>query len=188
MASVKLELNEKNGHLPTAERHRLFRISHLPHRDRGVVQKLRRDSIQRMRSKVKYWAKAYPAREISKKRIIDCFRAWTPTAAHGDTYALRLKYAKKVSEIIGRKSAPGGKSIPPRKSRTKEENDSCSLQHRNRWRQSYLPPFLFNEKEEKQMASTALSAKAVGSIVKLNVNGSPPRLYRGPSGQARIYV
>ena len=34
MASVKLELNEKNGHLPTAERHRLFRISHLPHRDR----------------------------------------------------------------------------------------------------------------------------------------------------------
>ena len=38
------------------------------------------------------------------------------------------------------------------------------------------------------MASTALSAKAVGSIVKLNVNGSPRDFIVGPSGQARIYV
>lgn len=106
MASVKLELNEKTGIFPLRNGIDFLGFHTYLTETGGVVQKLRRDSIQRMRSKVKYWAKAYPAGEISKKRIIDCFRAWDAHAAHGDTYALRLKYAKKVSEIIGEEIRP----------------------------------------------------------------------------------
>ena len=106
MASVKLELNEKTGIFPLRNGIDFLGFHTYLTETGGVVQKLRRDSIQRMRSKVKYWAKAYPAGEISKKRIIDCFRAWDAHAAHGDTYALRLKCAKKVSEIIGEEIRP----------------------------------------------------------------------------------
>lgn len=106
MASVKLELNEKTGIFPLRNGIDFLGFHSYLTETGGVVQKLRRDSIQRMRSKVKYWAKAYKAGEISKKQIIDCFRAWDAHAAHGDTYALRLKYAKKVSEIIGEEIRP----------------------------------------------------------------------------------
>ena len=79
MASVKLELNEKTGIFPLRNGIDFLGFHTYLTETGGVVQKLRRDSIQRMRSKVKYWAKAYPAGEISKKRIIDCSGRGTPT-------------------------------------------------------------------------------------------------------------
>lgn len=44
---------------------------------------------------------AYPAGEVTREAIITSFVAWDAFASYGDTYALRLKYAKQVSEIIG---------------------------------------------------------------------------------------
>lgn len=106
MATVKLELNQKTGIFPLRNGIDFLGFHTYLTETGGVIQKLRRDSIQRMRSKVKYWAKAYPAGEVSKKQIIDSFGAWDTHAAHGDTYSLRLKYAKKVSEILGEEIRP----------------------------------------------------------------------------------
>lgn len=44
---------------------------------------------------------AYPAGEVTREAIITSFVAWDAFTSYGDTYALRLKYAKKVSVIIG---------------------------------------------------------------------------------------
>ena len=106
MASVKLELNQKTGIFPLRNGIDFLGFHTYLTETGGVVQKLRRDSIQRMRSKTKYWAKAYPAGEVTRKQIIDSFKAWDTHAAHGDTYSLRLKYAKKVSEILGEEIRP----------------------------------------------------------------------------------
>lgn len=65
------------------------------------VQKLRRSEIQRIQTRVKCWEKAYPAGEVTREAVITSFVAWDAFASYGDTYALRLKYAKKVSVIIG---------------------------------------------------------------------------------------
>lgn len=106
MASVKLELNQKTGIFQLRNGIDFLGFHTYLTETGGVVQKLRRDSIQRMRSKTKYWAKAYPAGEVTRKQIIDSFKAWDTHAAHGDTYSLRLKYAKKVSEILGEEIRP----------------------------------------------------------------------------------
>ena len=62
--------------------------------------------MQRIRARVKEWRKAYPKGEITKEKIIERFTAWDAWAAHGDTYSLRLKYAKQVSEIVGEEIKP----------------------------------------------------------------------------------
>lgn len=67
------------------------------------MQKLRRDSIDRIKGKIRYWREAYPKGEITKEEIIKSFGAWDVHAAHGDTYSLRQKYAAQVEEIIGEK-------------------------------------------------------------------------------------
>ncbi len=69
----------------------------------AVVQKLRRDSINRMKGRIRYWSKAYPAGEVSKDEIRDSWTAWD---AHGDTYSLRTKYAEQVGAIIGETLKP----------------------------------------------------------------------------------
>lgn len=65
-----------------------------------VVMKLRRSSIQRMNSRLRYWSKAYPKGEVSKEDIIISFKAWNAHAAHGNTYILRDRYRKRVENII----------------------------------------------------------------------------------------
>ena len=106
MARAKQELNEKTAIFPL--RNGIDFIGfHTYLTDTGkVVQKLRRDGIKRIRARVKEWRAAYPKGEISKEKIIERFEAWDAWAAHGDTYKLREKYAKKVSEIIGEEVKP----------------------------------------------------------------------------------
>lgn len=72
----------------------------------GVVQKLRRDSINRMKGRIRYWRTAYPSGKVSKDEIKDSWTAWDAHAAHGDTYALREKYAGQVGAIIGETLKP----------------------------------------------------------------------------------
>ena len=72
----------------------------------GVVQKLRRDSIQRMKGRIRTWREEYPAGKITKEKIIEQWTSWDAHAAHGDTHALREKIAGQVGDIIGEKLTP----------------------------------------------------------------------------------
>ena len=83
-----------------------------------MVQKLRRDSIKRIRSKIRHWREDYAAGTITKEKIIEKFVAWDAHAAHGDTYSLRAKYAKQVSEIVGETIRPRRKINGPDAVRT----------------------------------------------------------------------
>ena len=67
----------------------------------GGFELPRRYGIERIQARIRYWRAAYPAGEITKEKIIDQFQGWDAHAAHGDTHALRQKYAEQVGEIIG---------------------------------------------------------------------------------------
>ena len=101
IADLGLELNQKTGIFPLRNGIDLLGFHSYLTESGGVVQKLRKDGIERIQSRIRYWRKAYPAGEITKEKIIDQFQGWDAHAAHGDTYALRQKYAGQVGEIIG---------------------------------------------------------------------------------------
>ncbi len=103
MNELGLELNQKTSIFPLRNGIDFLGFHSYLTENGAVIQKLRRDSIQRIRAKVKYWKKAYKAGEVTKEYIIQSFMAWDAHAAYGDTYSLRSKYAKKVSDIVGEK-------------------------------------------------------------------------------------
>lgn len=106
MKESDLELNEKTAIFPL--RNGIdFLGFHTYLTDTGaVVQKLRQDSIDRIKGRVRYWRKAYPAGEITKDEVIRKWKSWDAHAAHGDTYSLREKIASEVGSIIGEKLQP----------------------------------------------------------------------------------
>lgn len=101
MDGLGLELNQKTGIFPL--RNGIdFLGFHSYLTDTGAcVQKLRQNGVDRMSSRIKFWRKAYAEGTITKEKILDKFQAWDAYAAHGDTYALRQKFAVQVKEIIG---------------------------------------------------------------------------------------
>lgn len=101
IADLGLELNQKTGIFPLRNGIDLLGFHSYLTESGGVVQKLRKDGIERIQSRIRYWRAAYPAGEITKEKIIDQFQGWDAHAAHGDTHALRQKYAEQVGEIIG---------------------------------------------------------------------------------------
>jgi hypothetical protein len=103
MSGLGLSLNEKTGIFPLRNGIDFLGFHTYLTETGGVVQKLRRSSIDRIRGKVKYWKKEYQKGTITKEKIRECFLAWDAYAAHGDTYALRRKYADQVEQIIGQK-------------------------------------------------------------------------------------
>ena len=115
MAENRLELNQKTGIFPLRNGIDFLGFHTYLTENGGVVRKLRRDSINRLRAKIRYWEKAYPAGEVTKEEIIDSFVAWDAHAAHGDTYSLRSKYAKQVSAIVGEEIRPRRKINSPEK-------------------------------------------------------------------------
>lgn len=106
MDSERLELNEKTAIFPLRNGIDFIGFHSYITESGAVIQKLRREGVNRIRSKVRYWRKAYADGSISKEKIIECFRAWDAWAAHGDTYSLRSKYAGMVSEIVGEEVKP----------------------------------------------------------------------------------
>lgn len=96
-----LELNQKTGIFPLRNGIDFLGFHSYLTESGAVIQKLRRDSIKRVRAKVKFWTEAYPRGEVTKEAILQSFGAWDAHAAYGDTRELRAKYAKKVSDIIG---------------------------------------------------------------------------------------
>lgn len=103
MAEYGLELNSKTGIFPLRNGIDYLGFHSYLTETGAVVQKLRRDSIDRIKGKIRYWKEAYPKGEVTKDEIIRKFGAWDAHAAHGDTYSLRKKYAAQVEEIIGEK-------------------------------------------------------------------------------------
>jgi retron-type reverse transcriptase len=101
MGDSGLELNNKTGIFPLKNGIDFLGFHTYLTETGGVVRKLRRDSIDRIRAKVRYWQSAYPAGEITQEKILEQFDGWDAHAAHGDTYSLRLKYAQQVEDIIG---------------------------------------------------------------------------------------
>ena len=118
MGGVDLELNQKTGIFPLKNGIDFLGFHTYLTEEGGVVQKLRRDSIKRIRSKIRHWREDYAAGTITKEKIIEKFVAWDAHAAHGDTYSLRAKYAKQVSEIVGETIRPRRKINGPDAVRT----------------------------------------------------------------------
>ena len=103
MAEYGLELNSKTGIFPLRNGIDYLGFHSYLTETGAVVQKLRQDSIDRQRSKIRYWRVAYPNGELTKEEIIKKFGSWDAHAAHGDTYALRRKLADEVEKIVGEK-------------------------------------------------------------------------------------
>lgn len=106
MADLRLELNSKTAIFPLRNGIDFLGFHTYLTETGAVVQKLRRSEIQRIRARVKRWREEYPAGEVTKEEIITSFRGWDAFASYGDTYALRSKYAKLVSEIVGEEIKP----------------------------------------------------------------------------------
>ena len=101
MDDLRLELNEKTGIFPLRNGIDFLGFHSYLTETGACVQKLRQSNIDRMSSRVKFWRKAYAEGTITKEKILGKFQAWDAYAAHGDTYALRQKFAGQVKEIIG---------------------------------------------------------------------------------------
>lgn len=101
MADCGLELNDKTCIHPLRNGIDFLGFHSYLTETGAVVQKLRRSNIERIRARIAYWRVAYPAGEVTKQEIRDSFAGWDAHAAYGDTYSLRLKYARQVEEIIG---------------------------------------------------------------------------------------
>ena len=101
MDELKLELNGKTAIFPLKNGINFLGFHTYLDSGGAVVMKLRRDSIRRMKDRIKGWKEDFPAGKISREKIVVCWKAWDAHAAHGDTYALRQKMAAEVSAIIG---------------------------------------------------------------------------------------
>lgn len=101
MDELKLELNGKTNIFPLKNGINFLGFHTYLDSGGAVVMKLRRDSIRRMKDRIKGWKEDFPAGKISREKIVVCWKAWDAHAAHGDTYALRQKMAAEVSAIIG---------------------------------------------------------------------------------------
>lgn len=135
MAEWGLELNQKTGIFPLRNGIDFLGFHSYLTETGAVIQKLRRDGINRIRSKVKFWEEAYPRGEITKEAILDSFGAWDAHAAYGDTRELREKYATKVSGIIGekvkiRRKLNGNRTVREKR-RLRQYRNIYKKQHQN---------------------------------------------------------
>lgn len=99
--SIGLELNEKTAIFPLENGVDFLGFHTYFTKTGGVVQKLRRSSLKRMKDRIKRWRHEYAEGRISAEKIRDSFQAWDAHAAFGDTWGIRSKLAKEVEGIIG---------------------------------------------------------------------------------------
>ena len=130
MDELGLELNSKTGIFPLRNGIDFLGFHSYLTEEGGVIQKLRRDSIERMKTKIRIWQRDYPLGKITKEEIIVSFTAWDAHAAHGDTYSLRTKYAKQVSAIIGEEIRPRRKIVSCEKARDMRKAKAAMQQYR----------------------------------------------------------
>lgn len=138
-----LELNQKTGIFPLRNGIDFLGFHSYITESGGIIQKLRRDSIQRIRAKVKFWEEAYKRGEVTKDAILQSFGAWDAHAAYGDTHELRAKYAKKVEAIIGEpveihRKLNGNRAVRDKR-RLRQCRNLYKKQHQNRRRRNPAP-------------------------------------------------
>ena len=151
MDGQKLYLNQKTGIFPLKNGIDFLGFHTYLDENGGVVQKLRRDSINRIRQKVKFWRAAYPKYLVSKQDIIESFRAWDAHAAHGDTYSLRQKYAKMVSEIVGEEIRPRRKINSTAKVAALRQLKQAKIEYRKKHKATGEPAARFFEPTPEDM-------------------------------------
>ena len=100
MDSYGLELNQKTAIFPLRNGIDFLGFHSYLTETGAVIQKLRRESAQRMKAKIRHWERTYPAGEATKEEILCGFLAWDAHAAHGDTYALRRQYADRLEKLL----------------------------------------------------------------------------------------
>lgn len=161
MDSWGLELNQKTGIFPLRNGIDFLGFHSYITESGGIVQKLRRDSIQRIRAKTKFWEEAYKRGEVTKEAILQSFGAWDAHAAYGDTHELREKYAKKVEDIIGEPVEIHRKLNGNRAVRDKRRLRQCrsiyKKQHQNRRRRNPTP-FLMPNAPRKSFRGLTLNS------------------------------
>jgi len=144
MGGYGLELNEKTGIFPLRNGIDFLGFHSYLTETGGVVQKLRKDGIERIKKNIRIWRVEYPAGNITKEKILEKFGSWDAHAAHGDTHALRSKYAKQVEEIIGEKVPVHRKINSTRevraKRRVKQMQNIYKKQHRAQEKSGALSP------------------------------------------------
>ena len=143
MAELKLELNGKTHIFPLKNGINFLGFHTYLDSGGGVVMKLRRDSIDRMKDRIKDWREDFPAGKIRREKIVVCWAAWGAHAAHGDTYALREKVAAEVSAIIE-------KRLTARKKIRKSKYDEARKMVKKLRRQGWKPPGQAGNKKEKR--------------------------------------
>lgn len=100
MAAVKLELNEKTHIFPLQNGINFLGFHTYLTQSGKVIRKLRHSSVKKMRQKLRYWAKAYPAGEVTREHIRASWQAWDAHAKHGNTWQLRQEVRQRVQEIL----------------------------------------------------------------------------------------
>lgn len=106
MAGLGLELNQKTAIFPLKNGLDFMGFHTYLTATGKCICKLRRASIQRMNAKCKKWEHDYPLGLVTAEKIEQSFYGWDAHAAHGDTHALRQKYADRVGKLIGKKLVP----------------------------------------------------------------------------------
>lgn len=100
MSAVNLELNDKTHIFPLKNGINFLGFHTYLTETGKVIRKLRHTSVKRIKSKLRYWAKAYPAGEVTRDAILRSWQAWDAHAAHGNTWKLRQEIRLRVNEIL----------------------------------------------------------------------------------------
>lgn len=106
LQELKLELNEKTQIFPLRNGVDFIGFHTYLTESGKVVRKLRKDSIKRIRKKIKLWRKAYPAGTVTEKEILNHWKGWDAYAAFGNTWTLRRQIAAEVGKIVHQRLVP----------------------------------------------------------------------------------
>ncbi len=119
---------------------------------------------------------------MTKQEILRSFDAWNAHAAHGDTYSLRRKYADRLEKLLDCKIPIHRKINSNKLARDRRRARQCRCIYKKQHKALSLciaehaargdHAVGLNENKEVTMANVKLGTKAVGSIVKIKVNGA----------------
>jgi len=101
MDRLKLDLNEKTGIFPLRNGLNFLGFHTYLTETGGTVQKLRRDSVQRMKARIRKWRYEAQQETLDREHARLSWEAWDAHAARGDTFNLRKEIAAQVSEVLG---------------------------------------------------------------------------------------
>lgn len=100
LSDHKLELNKKSHIFPLKNGVDFLGFHFYLTKSGKIIMKLRRESKERMRRKLRAFKYMYRNGEITKEQIDQSWASWEGHAKHGDTYFLRKKMREYYDEIF----------------------------------------------------------------------------------------